>query len=111
MTKFIVTYYAPTTFMEQMQDTNPEEAAKGMATWMAWAEKCGESLIDMGSPLGGGRRVNTSGNSPSEKNIVGYSVLETSDMATAEKLLEGHPHLQWEDACEIEVHECLPMHE
>ena len=90
---------------------NPEETAEAMAAWMAWAEKCGKGLIDMGSPLGGGRQVNTSGNSPSDKNIVGYSMLETPDMAAAEKMLEGHPHLQWEDACEIEVHECLPMPE
>ena len=29
----------------------------GMEPWMAWAERCGDGLVDMGTPLGGGRKV------------------------------------------------------
>ena len=29
-------------------------------------------------------------------------------MAEAKALLEGHPHLGWNGACEIEVHEAMP---
>ncbi len=30
-------------------------------------------------------------------------------MVAAKKLLDGHPHLEWDAGCEIEVHESMPM--
>jgi hypothetical protein len=28
---------------------------------------------------------------------------------SAKGLLEGHPHLEWDGTCEIEVHEVMPL--
>ena len=108
MKKFIVIYHAPASMMELMQNASPEEMKAGMDFWMAWAAKCGEGLVDMGAPLVGGQKLSKSGSSPSNKNVVGYSVLQAEDMEGAKALVDGHPHLEWTDGCEIEVHEAMP---
>lgn len=109
MKKFFVIYYAPAEASKQMQNSTPEEMQKGMEPWMAWAEKLGDKLVDMGTPLGGGQKVTESGKSASTKDVVGYSILQAKDMEEAAKLLEGHPHLGWTAGCEIEVYESLPL--
>ena len=109
MKKFIVVYYASVEAMEKMKDSSPEEMKKGMEPWMAWAAKTGDGLVDLGTPLMGGQKVSKSGSSPSDKNVMGYSILQAEDMQGAQALLEGHPHLEWASGCEIEVHESMPM--
>jgi len=107
--KFMVIYHASNSAAEQMANATPEEMAEGMKPWMAWAERCGSALVDMGSPLAGGQKLTKSGKKDSDRQVAGYSVLEAADMAAAVKLLEGHPHLEWGEGMEIEVHEALPM--
>jgi hypothetical protein len=63
----------------------------------------------MGAPLANGQKVIPSGTQKSDKKVVGYSVLEAEDMNGAVTLLRGHPHLEWAEGCEIEVHETMPM--
>ena len=108
MKKFVVIYHAPTSAMEQMSPAGSETAKESMGKWMEWAKNCGPALLDLGSPLGNGQKVTTSGNTPSDKNVVGYSILQAKDMEAAKKLLNDHPHL-WTNTCEIEIHECLPL--
>ena len=76
---------------------------------MAWAAKCGDGLVDLGTPLGGGQKLSKSGSSPSDKSVIGYSILQAEDIEGAKALLAGHPHLEWTDGCEIEVHESMPL--
>lgn len=109
MKKFIVLYHAPTTAMEQMKNSTPEDMEEGMKPWMEWAQKCGSGLVDMGTPLANGQKVTKSGTSPSDKNVVGYSILQAEDMEAAKAMLMEHPHLQWTEGCEVEVHECMPL--
>ena len=80
-----------------------------MEPWMEWAERCGSGLVDLGSPLMGGQKLSKSGSSPSDKQVVGYSILQAEDMEAAQALLRGHPHLEWTAGCEIEVHESAAM--
>jgi hypothetical protein len=40
---------------------------------------------------------------------MGYSILQAEDMAAAQSVLTGHPHLEWAAGCEFEVHESMPM--
>ena len=109
MKKFIVIYHMPGSAMEKMATSKPEDMKEGMAAWMVWAEKCGDGLVDMGTPLGGGQMISQSGTSPSEKGVVGYSILQAKDIAGAEAMLQGHPHLAWDEGCEIEVHGSLAL--
>ena len=109
MKNFVVIYHATASAVEQTQNMSPGEMQKGMEAWMAWAAKTGDGLVDLGTPLMGGQKLTKSGSSPSDKNVMGYSILQADDMQGAEALLEGHPHLEWADGCEIEVHESMPM--
>ena len=111
MKKYIVTYHAPNDVMEQMANTPPEESAKGMELWMAWAQKCGDHLVDLGLPLTGGQKLNVGGSSEnSNREVCGYSILQAESMEQAKELLQGHPHLSgWDQSCEIEVHEAMPL--
>jgi len=111
MKKFIVIYHASASAMKRMQNSSPEDMKKGMELWMEWANKIGSGLVDMGTPLGGGQKLTEAGSFPSDKNVVGYSILQAEDMDGAKALIEGHSHLGWASGCEIEVHESLPMPE
>ena len=108
MKKFIVVYHASATVMEMMASASAEEMKKGMEPWMEWAKRCGSGLVDMGSPLMGGQKLSKSGSSPSDKQVVGYSILQAEDMEAAKALMQGHPHLEWAAGCELEVHESMP---
>jgi hypothetical protein len=55
MGRYIVIYHAPTSVPEQMANATPDDMQSVMGLWMAWAEKCGDALIDMGTPLGEGQ--------------------------------------------------------
>ena len=109
MKKFIVIYYASVDFMKKMKEVNPEEMQKEKNAWMAWGEKCGDGLVEMGAPLGNGQRVTKSGSLVSESNVVGYSVLQANDIDAAKEMLKDHPHLGWEGGCVIEVYEAMLM--
>ncbi len=109
MKQFVVIYYAPQSAMEKMHSMSPEDMKKGMEPWMKWAEKCGEHLVDMGAPLGIGQHIDPSGITSSKTEASGYSILQADNMAEAEELLKGHPHLGWGDGCYIEVHEKMPL--
>lgn len=72
--------------------------------------KMRRKLVDLGSPLINGQQLSPDGNSKeSNKNVVGYSVLQAENMADAKTLLKGHPHLGWNVECAIEVHETIPL--
>ncbi len=110
MTKFIVTYQAPIDATWKTQESSPEEMEAGMKAWMAWAHKCGDKLVDMGTPLGNGITIGPGGSSASSASrIIGYSILQANSMEEAKDLLKDHPHLDWNASCEIELHESLAM--
>ncbi|MEO8149484.1 MAG: hypothetical protein ABI723_17725 [Bacteroidia bacterium] len=110
MKKFIVIYHAPMNATMEMEKATPEEQEKGMEGWMIWAKKCGDKLVDMGAPLANGVQLNPDEkNKMSDKNVVGYSILQAENMEEAKVLMKGHPHLAWNAACSIEIHETMPL--
>jgi hypothetical protein len=110
MKKFIVLYHAPADAMAQTANSTPEEQAKGMEAWMAWSLKCGDKLVDLGSPLMNGKQLKPNGeNAGSGREVAGYSVLQAESMDEAVALMQGHPHLGWNADCSIEVHETMPL--
>ncbi len=110
MKKFIVTYHAPAEALAQSANATPEEMEAGMKPWMDWASKCGDKLVDLGTPLMGGQKLNADGSSEnSTREVAGYSILQANDIEEAKGLLQGHPHLGWAGGCEIEVHEAMPL--
>ncbi len=110
MKRFIVIYHSPKDAVEKMSQASLKEQAKGMEVWMQWAERIGDRLVDLGSPLTNGQMLKPDGsNVPSGNDIAGYSILQAGSMEEAVKLLEGHPHLEWNAACSIEVQEALEL--
>lgn len=110
MKKYIVIYHATYESMKQTATTNPEDATKSMEAWMEWAKNCGDNLVDMGTPLSRGARLNSDGSTEaSGRNVVGYSILQAESMEAARCLLARHPHLSWDEGCEIEVHESMAL--
>ncbi|NNE55803.1 MAG: hypothetical protein HKN32_07280 [Flavobacteriales bacterium] len=109
MKKFLVLYHAPDASFKQNENATPEDMQKGMEAWMQWAGRCGDKLVDMGSPLRNGLHINPAGSQPSKKEVAGFSVLQAEDIEGAKALLKDHPHLQWGAGCDIEVHEYQPM--
>jgi len=110
MKKFIVLYHATKDAMKQASLSSPEEQKKGMETWMAWAQKCGDKLVDLGAPLTSGQALSPDGKtSESDRGVNGYSLLQAANMEEVITLLQGHPHLAWNAECTIEVHEMRPL--
>jgi hypothetical protein len=106
MKKFAVIYHAPAEAMKMMENATPEQQEEGMKPWMAWKEKMGQSLVDLGNPLVGGTRLLPDGSTKtSTKEVTGYSFIQAKDLEEAKSLLQGHPHLSWHGGCDIEIHE------
>ncbi len=110
MKNFLVLYHAPAEAMAQTAALTPEQQSKGMEAWMAWSQRVGDRLVDMGSPLMNGKELRGNGSeNDSTKNVSGYSLLRAESMEEAQSLLEGHPHLGWNDQATIEIHETMPL--
>jgi hypothetical protein len=102
MPKYLVLYRATTTAAEQMAGATPEQAQAGMDAWTTWAEKAGNAIVDLGSPLG----VIDAGGDTGDP-IGGFSVLQADSADALQRALDGHPHTAMGGT--IEILEFLPM--
>jgi hypothetical protein len=102
MTKFLVLYRATTTAQEQMAAGRPEQAQAGMDAWMAWAQRAGDAVVDLGAPLAVVEPAGDGGDP-----IGGYSILQAENAEALVKVLDGHPHSAM--GGRIEVLEFLTM--
>ncbi len=114
MKTFLLTNHAPAEILKRSPDTSAEEAVaaseKSMQEWRDWAKRCGEQLIDFGLPTTNGQALHTNGSlSVRDKDFVGYSLVKANDLEGVSVLLKGHPHLSWNDACTIEIHETMAL--
>ena len=108
MPNYVVLYNAPVSASEQMENNDPEMAAAVMQAWNDWSAKVGGGMVDLGTPLGNGRRVTAGGSGDADTEVAGYSILSADDVDSAVALLDGHPHLQMPGAS-IEVHETIEI--
>jgi len=87
MAKYLVLYQAKVSAAEQMSQASPEQAQAGMQAWMEWAQKAGDAVVDLGSPLG----VVDAGGDEGDP-IGGYSILQADSPTALAAVLDGHPH-------------------
>jgi hypothetical protein len=99
MAKYLVLYETTAAQRAAMAAIPPEQAAAGMAAWMAWGQRAGSHLVDMGSPVTDATDADT--------QVSGYSILEAGSAQELAGLLEGHPHSG--AGCEIATLEFLPI--
>lgn len=107
MQKYLVLYHASAEAMQGMMSSTPEDMQAVMGAWKAWAERCGDGLVEM-SPLNQGQRMTGEGSSPGGMGIVTYSVIQAENMEGAQALLADHPHLGMA-GCGIEVFETMSL--
>ncbi len=107
--KFMILYKGEAT---DMSDMSRERAGEVMAKWAAWMGKVGPAMADIGTPLGAGTSVLDDGSEGTPGSLTGYSILEASDMATAQALTDGHPYLSDNDGLyAIDIYEMMPVPE
>ncbi len=107
MAKFIYLYRGPAT---AMSDGTPEQGAERQAAFGAWMEKVGTALADVGSPFGTSASVRDDGTEGTAGDLVGYTIVESDDLAAAKALTDGLPFLSNSDGkCAVEIFELLPM--
>jgi hypothetical protein len=107
--RFLIIYHAPVDALAQTANSSPEEMAKGMAMWKAWAKRAGNKIADLGAPLINGTRLHANGSFlPSTRDVAGYSLLDAENWEELMSLLEGHPHISgWDPEATIEIHETM----
>ena len=98
---------APVTAEAQM-NVSTEDMKKGMEPWMAWYQKQGKAIVDMGAPLGKGMHFTKAGSSKGQTEVTGYTIVQAKDMEDVKAMLSGHPHFMLPKAS-IEVLEIMPM--
>jgi hypothetical protein len=108
MKKFLVLYKAPVASFEQMMKAPPEQQKAGMDAWMAWSQKAGSSIVDIGAPLGKALKVTPAGPSPIRNDLGGYSIMQGESKEALGETLKGHPHFMMTDGT-IEITELMPM--
>ena len=106
MNQFLVLYLAPLSAPDQMRNVTAEQAKAGMDAWMAWAKQHERALVELGAPLGKGKRITTGGASDAATEIAGYSIVQADSLDAAGKLFAAHPHFHLPGAS-IEIRECV----
>jgi hypothetical protein len=104
MGRFLILYNSTVSAREAMAGADPDQARAGMEAWMAWAQKAGDALLDLGTPVQAIARVGSEGGDP---QVAGYSIME-GESGRVEALLADHPHAQI-PGNSIDVLEALPV--
>jgi len=109
MKKFMVLYLSRVSAREQMARATPEQIQAGMAEWMKWREKVQNAIVDFGSPLEGGKHIESGNVSAGELTITGYSIVQANSIDDAVKLFQGHPHFKTPGGASIDIFEFVTM--
>lgn len=109
MKKFIALYYNTSGSHQEQPELTPEQKEQMLAPWGAWAQKCGDQLVDMGSPLAlASSSLNGESWVPSTNLSTGYSIVQAHDLAAAQELFKGHPIYAYPNHS-VEISECMSM--
>lgn len=89
MKKFLVLYRSTLSSKEQVAQMTPEAVQASMGAWMAWANRTGAALVEMGAPIGDSTVLR---GSPSQGRVGGYSIVQAESLDAAQQIFDGHPH-------------------
>lgn len=109
MPQFLVLYHNHPSADEKMAAASPDDMAAVLQQWGAWGERCGDGIVEMGNPVARGHDVTNDGAEESPSTISGYSVIQADDTDGALALLDGHPHLDFDESARIEIHQITPI--
>jgi hypothetical protein len=112
MKKFLVTYLAPSSVIDDWKKTEPTQRKqaeeKMQGEWKKWMSDHGKMFADPGAGVGKTKRITGQGAADSRNDIMLYSVVQAESHDAAAKTFEGHPHLQIPQSS-IEVMEINPL--
>ena len=112
MKKFLVTYLAPASVIDDWKKTEPEKRKqaeeKMQGEWKKWMSDHTKMFVDKGAGVGKTKCVTAQGTSDMRNDIMLYTVVEAESHEAAAKTFEGHPHLQIPQSS-IEVMEINPL--
>jgi hypothetical protein len=112
MKKFLVTYLAPVSVIDDWKKTEPgqrkaaEEKMQG--EWRKWMSDHAKMFVDHGAGVGKTKRVTAQGAADGRNDIMLYAIVEADSHDAATRKFEGHPHLQISQSS-IEVMEIHPL--
>jgi hypothetical protein len=109
MKKYLVLYQSNVSAVDQMASATAEQAKAGMEAWMNWAQHAGQSIVDLGSPVGHAQHfISPTSSMSGNGHVGGFSILQATDGDALKALLAKHPHFMAPGST-IEVYEFLPM--
>jgi len=113
MKKFLVTYLAPASVVEEWKKTEPEKRRqaeeKMQGEWKKWMSDHIKMFADTGAGVGKTKRVTGQGVTDAKNDIMLYGIVEGESHEAAARAFEGHPHLQIPQSS-IQVMEINPLH-
>ena len=108
MKKFLVTYLAPASVIEEWKKTDPETRKmaeqKMQDEWKKWMSDHARMFADKEAGVGKTKSVTAHGIEDTKNDIMLYAIVEAESQDAAARTFEGHPHLQIPQAA-IEVME------
>lgn len=111
MKKFLITYLAPTSVIDEWKKTEPakrkEAEEKMQGDWKKWMNDHSNMFADTAG-VGKTKRITGKGLADTRNDIMLYAVAEAESHDAAAKAFMDHPHLQIPQAS-IEVMEINPL--
>jgi len=112
MKKFLITYLAPVSVIDDWKKTEPEKRKaaeeKMQAEWKTWMSDHAKVFADKGAGVGKTKRVTAQGVSDTKNDVMLYAIVEAESHDAAARIFDRHPHLQIPQAS-IEVMEVNPL--
>jgi hypothetical protein len=113
MKKFLVTYLAPASVIDEWKKTEPEKRKqaeqKMQSEWKKWMSDHSKIFADTGAGVGKTKRVTGQGTVDTRNDIMLFGIVEAESHEAAARTFESHPHLQIPQSS-IEVMEINPLH-
>jgi hypothetical protein len=112
MKRFLVTYLAPTSVIDDWKKTDPEKRKtaeeKMQNDWKRWMREHDNIFVDYGAGVGKTRRVTALGSADGKNDIMLYAIVQAETHEAASKMFADHPHLGIPSAS-IEIMEIHPL--
>jgi hypothetical protein len=113
MPKFLVTYLAPPSVIDDWKkNTDPEKRKaaeeKMQGDWKKWMSDHAKLFADVGAGVGRTKRVTAQGVRDARNDIMLYAIVDADSHEAAARTFAGHPHLQIPQAS-IEIMEIHPL--
>lgn len=98
MKRFLVTYLAPASVIDEWKKTDPEKRRAAESEmqndWKKWMSSNAGIFVDKGAGVGKTRRVTAQGSAAAKNEIMLYAIVQAESHEAASKMFEDHPHLR-----------------